>query len=122
MNEHDIRKVFELDKQNELQSLQWKVQYLENQVFVLEDQKTKATNHLLVLNRRIDEFGGTLNMYESSWAQKTGGMTYMNQKSKMLQGPVNYSADNLHPQPNADWYSLHLSYTHMNDHWSQNWP
>jgi hypothetical protein len=72
---------------------------------MLEDQKTKATNHLLVLNRRIDEFQGTLNTYESPLAQKTGGMTYMNQESRMIVAATSY------PHPNADWYSLAL-YTH----------
>ncbi len=59
MGEPDIRKVSELAKQNELERLQRKVEYLENQIFVLEYQKMKVTNHLLVLNRRIDEFQGT---------------------------------------------------------------
>jgi hypothetical protein len=38
MEEHDIRNVFELVKHNELQNLQWKVEYLRNEKFVLENQ------------------------------------------------------------------------------------
>jgi hypothetical protein len=108
MKEHDMIKVLELAKHNQLERLQWKVQHLENQIFVLEDQKAKATNHLLVLNRRIDEFEGRLNMYESLWTQKTGEATYINQEPRMLQGPRSYNVANLYPQPN--WYSLDVSY------------
>ncbi|MGC1928162.1 MAG: hypothetical protein WA667_04255 [Candidatus Nitrosopolaris sp.] len=66
MQEQDIVKVLELAKHNQLRYLQGKVEYLENQIFMLEGQKTKATNHLLVLNRRIDEFEGRLNMFAKS--------------------------------------------------------
>jgi len=37
------------------------------------------------------------------WAQQKGQMGYMNQESRMLQGPINYNAANLYPQPNANW-------------------
>jgi hypothetical protein len=63
------------------------------------------------LNRRIDEFQGTLNMYESPWAQKTGGMAYMNQEARMIQGLINYNGDTLYPQANTNLYSLEVSYT-----------
>ncbi len=36
MEEHDLRNVFGLVKQNQLESLQRKVEYLENQIFALE--------------------------------------------------------------------------------------
>jgi hypothetical protein len=38
--------VLELAKHDQLQYLQGKVEYLQNQIFVLEDQKIKATNHI----------------------------------------------------------------------------
>ena len=117
VGEHDIRNVFELVKEHQLEHLQGKVEYLKNEMFVLELEKMKATNHILVLNKRIDGFQGTLNIYDSPWVQKTGEMTYMNQEPRMLQGPINYGAANLYPQPNANWYSLDISYTHMNDYW-----
>ena len=69
MQEQDIRNIFELAKHNQLQYLQGKVQSLENEIRMLEDQKTKATNHLLVLNRRIDEFEGRFNMFVP-WVQQ----------------------------------------------------
>jgi len=43
MGEHDIKKVFELAKYNQLELLQWKVQYLTEEVNMLEFQKAKAT-------------------------------------------------------------------------------
>ena len=110
LGEKEIIKVLELAKYDELQNLQWKVEYLRNEIGMLEDQKTKATNNLLVLNRRIDEFEARLNMYVP-WVQQKGQMGYMNQESRISQWPVNYNAGNLYPQPNANWYSLDVSYT-----------
>jgi hypothetical protein len=43
MGEPDIRNVFELVKHNELQNLQWKVEYLKGERNMLEFEKTKAT-------------------------------------------------------------------------------
>lgn len=71
----------------------------------------------LLLIRRIDEFEGRLKMYESPWAQNAPEMTYMNQEPEILEGPIDYNADNLYPQPNPKWYSLDISYTHMNGYW-----
>jgi hypothetical protein len=50
-------------------------------------------------------------MYESPWTQKTGEMAYISQEPKMLQGPINYNADSLYPQPNVNSYSLDVFYT-----------
>ena len=102
MEEQDIIKVLELAKHNQLERLQGKVQYLENEIRMLEGQKTKATNHILVLNRKIDEFEGRLNTHVP-WVQQKGQVGYMNQEPRMLQGPVNYNVANLYPQPNANW-------------------
>jgi hypothetical protein len=60
MEEHDIHNVFELAKHNELQNLQWKVEYLRNEVNMLEIEKWKSNNQILKLNRMIDEFEGSL--------------------------------------------------------------
>ena len=54
MEEHDIINVFELAKYNELENLQWKVEYLRNEVNMLEMQKWKSTNQILKLNRMVD--------------------------------------------------------------------
>ncbi len=88
---------------------------------MLEAQKTKCSNHILILNRRIDEFQGTLSMYESSLLHKREEMAYMNQESG---GYGN--TDNLYPipysVPDTSSYSIRLSYSPMNDSWGENWP
>ena len=61
VEKHDIHNVFKLIKEHQLEQLQAKVEYLKNEINMLEVEKTKATNHLLVLNRRRDEFQGNLN-------------------------------------------------------------
>ncbi len=113
MGEKEIIKVLELAKYDELERLQGKVQYLENQIFVLEDQKTKATNHILVLNRMIDEFEGSL-------AKKRGEMVYMDQKSGWYDNtgnldPIPYS------EPEISSYSIRLSYAAMNENCADNY-
>jgi hypothetical protein len=113
MEEHDMINLFELAKHNELERLQWKVQYLTNEVNMLEIQKTKSTNDILRLNWTINEL-------ESSLAQKRGEMAYMNQEPRMLQEPTNYSTD--YSYPNINWYSVDISYTPMNDYLGKNWP
>ncbi|MFZ0513543.1 MAG: hypothetical protein WAM14_18195 [Candidatus Nitrosopolaris sp.] len=90
MEERDIIKVFELAKQNQLQRLLGKVEYLTNEIFILELQKTKSTNDLLNLNRMIDQF-------QSSLVHKRGD-SY----------PVAYS------DPDSSSYSIQLSYS---DYW-----
>ena len=69
MEEHDINNVLELAKDNELQYLQSKVEYLRNDVDVLEVQKARATNDILKLNRVMDEFQSSLpqTIYRDYW-------------------------------------------------------
>jgi hypothetical protein len=100
MKEHDMIKVLELAKHNQLERLQGKVQYLENQIFVLEDQKTKATNDMLTLNRAINQLA-------SSLPQKGKEMAYMNQGS----GWYDYT-DNLYPVPYPEPYTNSYSLPH----------
>jgi hypothetical protein len=89
MKQHDMFKVLELAKHNQLERLQGKVEYLENQIFVLEDQKTKATNDILILNSAINEL-------KSSFPQKRGEeMAYMNE------GTWYDNTGNLYPIPNS---------------------
>jgi hypothetical protein len=92
MEEHDRINVLELSRYNELQKLQWKVEYLENQIFTLELQKTKSTNDILILNRMIDEF-------QSSLPQKRGGY---NNTGNLY--PTTYS------KPDSSSYSIQVSY------------
>jgi hypothetical protein len=63
MKEQGIMKVFELVKENQLELLQWKVEYLRNEIFVLQDQRTKVTNDILKLNKTRDEFDWRLNTH-----------------------------------------------------------
>jgi DNA-binding transcriptional MerR regulator len=85
MEEHEIINVLELANSHHLEHLQWKVEYLRNDIEMLEVQKTKCSNHILILNRRIDKFQETLN-----------------NNSKFSQS-------------NASWYSVDISYAPMND-------
>jgi hypothetical protein len=101
MEECDIKNVLELAKNNQLEYLQWKVEYLRNDIDMLEVQKEKTTNDILKLNRIIDEFQETL-------AQKRGETTYMNQESGRYD-----NTENLYPiaysEPDTS-YSIRLSY------------
>jgi transposase len=107
MSEKEIINVLELAKNNQLQYLQWKVEYLRNDIDMLEVKKAKATNDILKLNRITDEF-------QSSLSRKGGEMTYMEQEPRMLQGSINYNTD--YSYPNINWYSVDISYTPMNDY------
>jgi hypothetical protein len=106
MEENDLVKVLELAKHNELERLQRKVEYLRNEVEMLENQKWNSTNHILKLNRTIDELEGVL-------AKKRGEMAYMNQETGWYD-----NTDNLSPiyiEPDSSSYSIQLSY---GDYWS----
>ncbi|MGC2573855.1 MAG: hypothetical protein WA364_20255 [Candidatus Nitrosopolaris sp.] len=107
LGENDVIKVLELAKHNELENLQWKVEYLRNEVNTLEMEKWKSTNQILKLNRMIDEFEGSL-------AQKRGEMAYMNQETGRYD-----NTDNLYPipysEPEISSYSIRLSYAAMDD-------
>ena len=96
MGEQEIINVLKLANNHHLKHLQWKVEYLRNDIDMLEVQKTKCSNHILILNRRIDEFQGTLSRYESSLPQKRGEMAYINQESERYDNtdilyPITYS-------------------------------
>jgi hypothetical protein len=108
LGEKEIIKVLELAKYDELQNLQWKVEYLRNEVNMLENEKWKSTNQILKLNRMIDEFEGSL-------AKKRREMAYMNQETGWYDNtsnlyPVPYS------EPDTSSYSIRLSYEAMNDY------
>ncbi|HYA82663.1 MAG TPA: hypothetical protein VEH06_04335 [Candidatus Bathyarchaeia archaeon] len=101
MEENDLVKVLELAKHNELEHLQWKVEYLRNEVNMLEKEKWKSTNQILKLNRMIDEFEGSL-------AKKRGEMSNMNQETGSYDNTDNFYPT--YPEPDANSYSIRLSY------------
>jgi hypothetical protein len=107
MKENDVIKVLELAKHNELERLQWKVEYLRNEVNMIENEKWKSTNQILKLNRMKDEFEGSL-------SQKRGEMAYLNQETGWYD-----NTDNLYPipysEPEISSYSIRLSYAAMDD-------
>jgi hypothetical protein len=121
MNEHDIRHVFELVKEHQLEQLQWKVEYLKNEINMLESEKTKATNHLLILNRTIDELQG--NLPKGEWYDKAGGLypipyseAYSNSYSiqhNKESGWYDYTGSlyPTYPESNTSLYSIRLSYS-----------
>jgi hypothetical protein len=101
MNEHDIMNVLHIAKHNELQNLQWKVEYLRYEVNTLESDKMKATNDILKLNRTIDQMEANM--------PKRGEMAHMNQQWTSYD-----NTDNLYPipysEPNISSYSIGLYY------------
>ncbi len=93
MNEHDIKNVLDIVKHNELPNLQWKVEYLRNEINMLEREKANATHHILKLNKTIDQF-------ESTLTQKRGEIAYMNQGTSWYE-----NTDNLYPIPYSEPYT-----------------
>ena len=103
MREHDIKTVFELAKYNQLELLQWKVQYLTNEVNMLEFQKAKSTSDILKLNRTMNQLQSSLPLPQKGEEMNQGKRLYDNLGNLY---PVVY------PQPDTDWYSLDISYTY----------
>jgi hypothetical protein len=91
MEEHDIINVLELADYHQLEHMQWKVEYLRNEIELLEVQKTKCTNDILKLKRMIDEFQSSLPQ-KGEWYNNTGNL---------------YPA---YPEPYINSYSIQLSY------------
>jgi hypothetical protein len=112
LGESEIIKVLELAKHNELERLQWKVEYLRNEIDMLEMEKWKSTNQILKLNRMIDEFEGSL-------AKKRGEMADVNHATGWYD-----NTSNLYPtytEADTSSYSIRLSYAAMNDYWADNY-
>jgi hypothetical protein len=102
MGEKDIVKVLELAKCDELQNLQWKVEYLRNEINMLENEKWKSTNQILKLSRMMDEFEGSL-------AKKRGEMAHMNQETGWYDNTGSLYLTDLEPDTSS--YSIQLSYS-----------
>ena len=84
MGEQEIINVLKLANNNDLPYLQDKVEYLRNQINNLELEKTRCTNDVLTLNRRIDDLTETVNMYESSLNEKREEIAILNREQKRL--------------------------------------
>jgi hypothetical protein len=97
MEENDVIKVLELAKHNELERLQWKVEYLRNEIGMLEVQKTNCTNHILKLNRIIDEFQSSLPQ-NGGWYDNTDNLyhTYIEPDTGSYSIRLSCSEDDIH--------------------------
>ena len=84
MGEQEIINVLKLANNNDLPYLQDKVEYLRNQINNLELEKTRCTNDVLTLNRRIDDLTEIVNMYESSLNEKREEIAILNREQKRL--------------------------------------
>ena len=73
---------------NELPYLQVKVEYFRNEINKLKLERTKCTNDVLALTKRIDELRETVNVYESSLSEKREEIAILNQEQKMLDAIV----------------------------------
>ena len=76
--------MLKLANNNELPYLQEKVEYFRNRINNLELEKTKCTNDVLTLNRRIDDLTETVNMYDSSLNEKREEIAFLNREQKRL--------------------------------------
>jgi prefoldin subunit 5 len=82
MDEQEIINVLKLANNSELPYFQEKVDYLRDQINILELEKTECTTDILTLNRRIDEFNETANLCESYLNEKRVEVTRLNQELK----------------------------------------
>jgi hypothetical protein len=118
MGEQEKIRVLELANHNQLQILQDKVEFLSNEVKMLEEEKANCTKHLLLLNKRIDEYMESMNTYESSLVQKREKMA-MNRETRVLPRPINHGMDDsyslTYSEPDINSYAIRLSYTVMDD-------
>jgi hypothetical protein len=69
MGEQQIINVLNLAKHNQLEHLQWKVEYLLSEAKMLTDEKTKCTNDIAILNDRRDQYMREEYMHEAYLAQ-----------------------------------------------------
>ena len=106
LEKHDIISAFELIKNNQLETLQWKAAYLRSAIYKLEREKRNSTNQIFELKRMIQELEETL-------AQKRGEMAYLNRECRKLrQRFIDYNTHNLHPithsESNTDSHSTQI--------------
>jgi prefoldin subunit 5 len=94
MGEQEIINVLKLANNNELPYLQENVEYFRNRINNLELEKTKCTNDVLTLNRRIDDLTETVNMYDSSLNEKREEIAFLNREQKRLDNLYNNNYGN----------------------------
>ena len=91
MEKQDITNVLDLVKNNQLQILQSRAEYLRYEINMLEIEKMRSGHRIVRLKRMINESEETLR-------QKRGEMAYLNRQSRKLQQRIiDYNAHNLHP-------------------------
>jgi hypothetical protein len=81
MGEQQIINVLNLANHNQLEHLQWKVEYLANEANVLEEQKMKCTNDIAILNDRRDQYMREEYMHEAYLAQLREDISYLENQS-----------------------------------------
>jgi hypothetical protein len=81
MGEQQIINVLNLANHNQLELLQSKVDYLANEAYVLEEQKTKCTNDIAILNDRRDQYMKEEYMHEAYLAQLREDISYLENRS-----------------------------------------
>jgi uncharacterized coiled-coil protein SlyX len=106
LEKHDIISALELIKHNQLETLQWKVGYLRDEINMLQWEKRKSTSHVFNLERTINE-------YEESLAQKRAEMAYLNRECRKLrQRFIDYNTHDLHPiahsEPDTNSHSTQI--------------
>ncbi|HXX96439.1 MAG TPA: hypothetical protein VEL11_04885 [Candidatus Bathyarchaeia archaeon] len=106
MEKGDIISLFDLIKHNQLETLQRKAGYLRSEINRLEWERTRSTNQLFKLNRRIYESEETLR-------QKRGEIAYLSRECKKLrQRFIDYNTHNLQPithsQPDTNSHSTQI--------------
>ena len=101
MGEEQIINILNLANHNQLEKLQWKVEYLANEVNALEE-KANCEKHLTLLNMRRDESIQTLWALEMSLGQKREELAYINQQPRLpvINEPIyTKEDDNIYPLP-----------------------
>ena len=96
MEKQDITNVLDLIKNNQLQILQSRAEYLRYEINMLEIEKMRSEHRIVRLKRMINESEETL-------AQKRGEMAYLNRECRKLrQRFIDYNSHNLHPITNSE--------------------
>jgi hypothetical protein len=83
MGEQQLINVLNLANHNQLENLQWKVEYLANEVKILEEEKMKCTNDIAALNDRRDQYMKAEYMHELHQAQLREEIYYMGNGSRL---------------------------------------
>jgi prefoldin subunit 5 len=106
--------VLKLTNNNELPYLQDKVEYLRTQINHLELEKSKCTNDVLILTRRLDELREAVDVYEASLQEKRDQMRYLNRELKMVNNVITNNSGNKNEEEieifyaSGSWHKLTL--------------